>query len=220
MSEPVTVSTILEHTFSLVRGNPREAALALAVMVVPAVAIDVLAPPETGYFLFYLPGLIGIFVQFVLTGALLRKTGMRRSDAAPARAGAFVGAQILTSLGIVLGFVLLVVPGLYLWARWSLVAPLIVGEQLGLGDALRESAERSRPHIGAIMAALALLAVATLVAIGIVAFVYPEDGPATLGVAIAANLLTYVPQILSWHAFVAIHALLRGPQQDLEEIFA
>src|SRR5689334_10920825 len=55
-----------------------------------------------------------------------------------------IGAGILSGLGIVFGFVLLVVPGLYLLTIWAVIAPVIVVERLGVFDAFGRSRQLVR----------------------------------------------------------------------------
>jgi hypothetical protein len=52
-----------------------------------------------------------------------------------------IGAGILASIGIVIGFFLLVVPGLILLTIWSVIAPVIVVEHSGAIDAFGRSLE-------------------------------------------------------------------------------
>jgi hypothetical protein len=53
--------------------------------------------------------------------------------------GPLLGAGILAGLGIGAGFVLLVVPGLYLATIWAVIAPAIVVERRGVFDAFGRS---------------------------------------------------------------------------------
>lgn len=55
-----------------------------------------------------------------------------------------IGAGILSGLGIVLGLVLLIVPGLYLLTIWALIAPVIVVERSGVIDSFGRSRELVR----------------------------------------------------------------------------
>lgn len=218
MAEPITVSLLLDRTLALARKDALAAAVAVAVMVVPTVLVDITTGPDAGGFLaVYLPSLLGIFVQFVLTRVLLGRVGVLPA----ARTGSYVGALILTGLGIGLGFLLLIVPGLYLWASWLLVVPLILGEGMRAAEAISESGRRTRAHIGPIIGTLLVLNIWVLGALALTVFVYPADAPASLATAIAANLLLFVPQVLSWHCAVALHTLTGHPQEEeLEQIFA
>jgi hypothetical protein len=56
------------------------------------------------------------------------------------RLGTLLGVSLLYGLGVVGGFLLFVVPGLILLARWTLVVPLVVVEGLGVRQAFARSA--------------------------------------------------------------------------------
>ena len=58
-----------------------------------------------------------------------------------ARFGAAIGATILYLLAIILGFILLIIPGIYLSVRLYLAAQAAVVDDRSPGDALRRSAE-------------------------------------------------------------------------------
>lgn len=53
--------------------------------------------------------------------------------------GTLLGASLLAGLGIGLGILALIVPGLILFARWTLVVPAVVLEGRPVSDALRRS---------------------------------------------------------------------------------
>jgi hypothetical protein len=55
------------------------------------------------------------------------------------RLGPVVGASIVAGIGIVIGFILLVVPGFYLMTIWSVVIPVVVLERLGVVESLGRS---------------------------------------------------------------------------------
>jgi hypothetical protein len=59
---------------------------------------------------------------------------------------ALIAAGLLAGLGILVGFVLLIVPGPYLLVRWVLLAPVIVLERRHAGEAFSRSAELVRGH--------------------------------------------------------------------------
>jgi hypothetical protein len=57
-----------------------------------------------------------------------------------------IGAGILAGLGIALGFVLLIVPGLILLTWWCLITPVIVLEKKAVGESFSRSRELVRGH--------------------------------------------------------------------------
>lgn len=78
--------------------------------------------------------------------------------------GPLIGAGFLAGLGIVGGFVLLVVPGLYLLTIWAVIAPVIVVERQGVFEAFGRSRQLVRdngwPVFGTVIAAFLITFVA------------------------------------------------------------
>jgi hypothetical protein len=75
-----------------------------------------------------------------------------------------VGAGLLAGLGIALGFVLLVVPGLFLLTIWSVVAPVIVVERKGVLDAFGRSRELVRDNGWRVFGVIVLVFLIVIVA--------------------------------------------------------
>jgi hypothetical protein len=80
-------------------------------------------------------------------------------DRTRGRLGTLVGASFLYGFGVVVGFVLLIVPGLIAIARWSLVVPLVMIERLGAREAFRRSSTLVSGRTGRV---LVLVVVANL----------------------------------------------------------
>jgi hypothetical protein len=60
--------------------------------------------------------------------------------------GRLIAVDLVSSFGLAIGLVLLVVPGLMLFARYVLAAPVLKIEGLSVGAAFRRSSELSRGH--------------------------------------------------------------------------
>jgi hypothetical protein len=57
-----------------------------------------------------------------------------------------IGAGLLFGLGVGIGFVLLIVPGLFLMTIWAVIAPAIVVEGKGVGESFERSRRLVRGH--------------------------------------------------------------------------
>lgn len=75
-------------------------------------------------------------------------------DAARERFGSLLLASIVYGLGVAVGLLLFIVPGLIAAARWCLMAPLIMLEGRGAGDARRRSSEIVRGSTATVLGAL------------------------------------------------------------------
>ncbi len=75
----------------------------------------------------------------------------------------YLGMAILTTFGIALGLILVIVPGIY-WATCWLIAPqLVAAEGQGVRDAMSESWRLTRPSRGVLTGAMLLPWVAEIV---------------------------------------------------------
>ena len=96
------------------------------------------------------------------------------------RLGTLLGASVLYGIGVVIGLVLLIVPGLIAIARWSLVVPLVMIEGRGARDSFGRSSALVRGRTGRV---LVLVVVANLVA--------------GLAAALITSLFGFLPTFLS-----------------------
>ena len=75
-------------------------------------------------------------------------------------------AAIVVGIAVAIGLLLLILPGLFLAARWSLALPLVVGRSMPLGEALSTSWDRTADHwVNILLAGLALVVVFLVIAI-------------------------------------------------------
>ncbi len=109
------------------------------------------------------------------------------------RLPALIVAGLLAGLGIALGLVLLIVPGLFLLTRWSLLAPVIVLEGKRASESFDRSWNLVRGHGWVVFGVVVLTVIATSVAQNILraAFaVLPDFLEAWLGGVIAHSITT------------------------------
>jgi hypothetical protein len=91
--------------------------------------------------------------------------------------GTLIGAGILAGLGIALGLVLLIVPGLILLTWWCLISPVIVLEGKGVGESFGRSRELVRGHGWTVFGIIVLALLASVVASGVIQAVFSFLGP-------------------------------------------
>lgn len=109
------ISTIIEETAPNDDGGAAIAALAAA------------AVSFVGYF--WIQGVLVVLTADVRDGVAEDSFGRLFARVRPCL-GALILAGILAGLGIVAGFILLIVPGLYLLTRWSMIGPAIILERV------------------------------------------------------------------------------------------
>jgi hypothetical protein len=97
--------------------------------------------------------------------------------------GGLIVVDILFSLGLAFGLVLLVVPGLVFFARYVLAAPLLELEQSGVRAAFRRSRELARGHKLGLLLLLGGLWLAT----DLLSSLVGEGGASTLGESLTAD---------------------------------
>lgn len=100
---------------------------------------------------------VSIVAGYLLLGVMLRKTGLLSRKGEDVFL-TFFGLSLLSGFAVFVGFILLIIPGLFLIARWSIAQPLVVARGDRVMQALGESWERTRGNeFQILMAMLALL---------------------------------------------------------------
>ena len=84
------------------------------------------------------------------------------------RLPALISAGLLAGIGIVLGFILLIVPGLYLLTRWLFITPAIVLERRSAGEAFGRSHELMKGHGWSVFGLLILTFLIAIVTLAVV----------------------------------------------------
>jgi len=169
-------------------------------------------------------GVINFFVTYHVTEQVLRGEGLMTVWSRSY--GAMFGANILTTLGVALGFVLLIVPGLYLLARWSMVAPIIVAEGLSAGQAMSRSWDATRNSVWSLAAVylvyfLMFVALFMVIGIGVAAGVATgADAESSLGTTIAAGAGASVMGMIAVLISVAVYRIHAGNGGQYEDVFA
>ena len=149
---------------------------------------------------------IGVFFSFQLLKIMVDKTGLNSRGDADVFLPYF-GLSVLYGLAVILGLMLLVIPALFLVARWCLAQPLVVAQGRGVMKAFGESWERTSGNDFPIIVAVLLFFLVPM-AISIAAgLMFPKG--TLLGIAIS-QLFGTMASLLSLSMGVALYGMLVG----------
>lgn len=212
--QKLSAGAVLARLAEVVRQNRAAFATTVAGLTVLNVALDASASGAGAT----APASVASFLaQFYLTASVLERIGLR-APAGRKRVGAFLGLSLLSGLGILLGLVLLIVPGVYLAVRWSVASPMLLAEDVGASDALGKSWALTESSFWAILAVQLLIFVpALLIAIGATLLF---DAWQPLVASTISYAVLFGAFAASWLSGVAIYALLKPADGHLAEVFA
>ena len=153
-----------------------------------------------------LKAVIGIVAAYFLIVPMLRRAGLHtRSDADAFLP--FIGLSVLSALGVLLGFIAFIIPGLFVMARWSIAQPLLVGRGTGVMESLGESWERTRGNEFSIIIAALALALAPIVVMIATAVFFEETSPVRI---VVTQLASSAMSAIFLGMGVAIYGLMTG----------
>jgi hypothetical protein len=192
-------------------------------------------------------GLVGIILSMIVQGALVRATtayahGHRARFADCALTGLRMVVPlfvlgIVVAFGLVLGFMFLVVPGIMLYLAWSVAAPVLVDERLGVFGALSRSRALTRGarwHIFALFLVMFVIYFAVSAAIAALGFLFfgvddfsagARAGTVLLPILVASTLTQTLVTVFWGTIQTSLYVELRDwqdgpPAEALAEIFA
>jgi hypothetical protein len=203
----------LAETFALLRKNFGLAAAAFLILTGFDVGSDAYGLNAAAFILASL--LFGMLFQYEFTLIVLSRAGLaeRRKRR---RFWALVAMNILSGVAILLAFLLLLMPGLYLFVRWSLAAPILLAEDAGPLEALSRSAQELSGRFWPV-AGLFLLLFLPLLGALVAAFFLADDE--TLFSSLVLNVPTNLSMVAGWFGAVAVYSDGRRGEQ-LAEVFA
>jgi hypothetical protein len=158
----------------------------------------------------------GVVCSYFLLVPMLRREGFppRSDDDAFLP---FIGLSIISTLGFMLGMIAIILPGLFVMARWSIAQPLLVVRGTGMMASLAESWERTKGNefqIIVVVLVLALLPVALIIGASVM---FEQADPVRV---IATQVVGSAMSAVFLAMGVALYALIVGAEEGLPEVFA
>ncbi len=165
--------------------------------------------------------IFGVVAQtFIVVAAL----NVGQSDGAGVairpRVATVFGIALLSGLGILVGALLLVIPGLFLLVRWWVAVPVALDRNLGAAEALRESwamtADHWLPIAGLLVGLLAIFAIpaAILFMVGGV-----DEEQMALVPSLLLNSVIYGVTNFGTVSTVAVYRAISERAEDLRAVF-
>lgn len=217
MNAPLTMAELLRATAQLLRSGALRSFAALVLLTLAGTLIDAGPLPLDLASAANLPlSIATVVVQYHLTRAALRDAGVELSS--KSGFGSLFMMGIVSGLAIALGFVFLIVPGVFLVVRWWVAAPVLLASEGGISDALGESWRETEGSFWPIFSVLGLIWLPALAGVAATVIVTADD-QTRFAASLLINLLVNLALILGWHAAVAGYLICRR-SGELDEIFA
>lgn len=173
---------------------------------------------DVASFVLIVYGILITYVQVWITREAFEQVGV--APALPLANSLSVYLQgLLIGLGILLGLVLLILPGFYVFARWYLASALLVRDGGGRRAAMQRSWEMLAAHWPAALGVgliLGVLSVAPLVVGEVAPTLAVEYG---FGWLVATNLVAAAGIVGGYLAAVSLLLNIEQPAHTLQEIF-
>jgi hypothetical protein len=131
------------------------------------------------------------------------------------RIWAYVGLSILAGLGTMVGFILLIVPGVILVVRWSASSGFLISGRMGIIDSLTASWEATRGHSWAILGASLVWFIGLLVIAAVLGAAEGIDGSMT-----AIGILSGLAEAIASAVFLALGLAIFLLVHSDAEVFA
>jgi hypothetical protein len=198
---------------------------ALLFLYLPGVAVGFfqpgvtpLGPGPTASFIALLVGFVALLLFARFEGGLIRLTiadlraePVSLDDAfqvGRARMWAMLGLYILTGLGVLVGLVLLIVPGVIAALAWNVVGPVLIEERRPVMQTFRRSAELTRgSRLNILLVMLLLLALEIIASLVLALLGAPF--PALIGAALLAPLVSAAAAVVAGVVVAVIYDELR-----------
>jgi hypothetical protein len=162
--------------------------------------------------IFWLQGMVVEAARDILDGRRDHTIGSLIESATPFIAP-LLGAGVLVAIGVTIGFILLIVPGLILLTIWAVIVPVIVLERAGVMDSFGRSRDIVRGNGWRVFGVIVVLLLLQLVASAVVNSIVGEATDDSYVGYVLADLVVRVLVAPLWAlAATVVYLELTGPR--------
>lgn len=157
----------------------------------------------------YLKNIVDFVMGYVLLGGMIRNG--RLGNGERPGFGSYFGIAILSGLGILLGFVFLIIPGVFLMVRWAPAYGYAMAEDSGVMVALERSFRDTEPHATPIL--VCQMAYVGLFFVGLAIYALSEffDPELLWFSTVGGNIILSASLVVSAAIGLAVYSLLNQP---------
>jgi hypothetical protein len=116
----------------------------------------------------------------------------------------------MMALGIMLGLLLLIIPGIYLALRWAVAAPVLVVEKIGVFASMGRSSTLTQNHRWAILGLVVLYVILLLVFYTIIGLAIPGMAGAMYGLTPGGPTLLVLIVMVAMQVLTSMVATVGG----------
>jgi hypothetical protein len=215
--DTITAGTILGEGLELAKQHAKLLAATGAAIAIGYILLDLLEASGAGVGVNLV---VGIFVQYQVLEQLLADR-MQLEAKGKRRYLSLFGSGMLSGLGILLGLVLLVIPGVYLAGRWLSSSAFVVAEGRNAADSLGASWKES--ELSQAAHALTALVSGFPIIVLLVAAVFAINAEIDvdgLASSVVINVLSALSSLAVWVVGAAAYRVQRPGKSELETVFA
>lgn len=239
-----SISNVFSNTFGVIARNaPLFLGLSLIIVGLPQLLIGLVATPQTSdpLALFASPGaiftsmigyIVFLFLSIVLQASLIVASANDLAgrpvnfgecvNRAVAKLLPLIGLGIVVAVGVSIGFVFLIIPGVILYLMWMVAVPVLMVENLGVFESLSRSAaltKGSRWKLLGLIVVFFIFSMIIAIPIGVISLI------STSLSLVSSALLSTVSAAVGAAGIAAIYIELRGSKEgtnsdQLASVFA
>jgi uncharacterized membrane protein len=215
----LNIGTIIDKTLAVIeRCAPATLIYFVALTIINAAigyfALSMTAPLQQVE-MRLLQSLVGLICAYFFIDAMVRKTGLCSRATGDAFLP-FLALYIVYSIGVVLGFILIIFPGLYIMARWSISQPMLIARGDGPMQALGNSWEETEENAFQILIVVLIFLIPT---IAISALCTLMLGQASVAGMLISQVASSATSVLALAMGVALYGLIVGTPKETTAVF-